>query len=420
MKPVVTRLYVLLVVLTLVGLVAWAAADWYQLRQGALSRGQAVLRQTAGLVSDLSVRTVPVRADDVARAINQGTQGDPRWRVLVLSGPDRGTEFYRGPRPAVPVDVAVPRWAPQDASEVLVALPVFRATGSALVLEGIYEFYGRNEVFALLKACGITLVTLLVLTVVVVFVSATRTGARHAADGVSDAVADEGPEPMDATSTSEAEDPASDDLEPELGFSIPDMEPPEEEYWFDESPLDDLPPLDPVEPTSAAAAAEPVPPPTAPSLFSPTTGLGWGEFLTTRLSQELVRASGLNQDLGLILFAFRQGSLEPAAWGQAVREAFPSIDLDFDYETGAAVVLPGQGLDQCLRVARAFVDGLERKTGVQVSAGVAARSGRLVSGTTLLAEAASARRRTLAGTVRVLGLKTDPDRWREHLAGEAS
>jgi hypothetical protein len=418
MKPVVTRLYVLLVVLTLVGLAAWAVADWYQLRQGAVTGGQAVLRQTAGLITDLSLRPTPAQPADLAQAVTKGTKADPRWKVLVLSGAT-GTEFYRGPRPPVPVEQAVPRWSPQEGSEVVVALPVFRANGTPLSLEGIYEFYGRAEVFSLLKACGITLVILLVLTVVVVFVSAARDDARSARP--------------DDTRADEAS-PAyewGDDLPP----ASAEVDVPEDEYWFDEdSALDDLPPLEPMEtlepletvaeaastPSSATTAAPRDTTPPAPSLFSPTTGLCWGEFLDTRLSQELVRASGLNQDLGLVLLAFKDGKPDPAAWGKAVREAFPSIDLDFDYENGAAVVLPGQSLDQALRVARSFVDNLERKWGVQVHAGVAARSGRLVSGSTLLSEAASARRRTLAGTVRVLGLKTDPDRWREHLAGEAS
>jgi hypothetical protein len=51
-----------------------------------------------------------------------------------------------------------------------------------------------------------------------------------------------------------------------------------------------------------------------------------------------------------------------------------------------------------------------------VHAGVAARAGRVLAAATLLAEAASARRRSLAGSVRVLGLKVDPDRYRAHVA----
>ena len=73
--------------------------------------------------------------------------------------------------------------------------------------------------------------------------------------------------------------------------------------------------------------------------------------------------------------------------------------------------------EQALKAARVFVDDAERTLGgAVVHVGVAARAGRVLAAATLLAEAASARRRSLAGSVRVLGLKIDPDRYRAHVA----
>src|SRR5690349_7150039 len=108
MNPVVTRLYAVLVSLTLVGLAAWAGADWYQLKQKAESYAQTVLRDSAGQVAENSVH-----GDNALNKIFATVQAaDGRWKTLVLWS-DKGTEYYRGPRPPVPADQAVPRWEPR-------------------------------------------------------------------------------------------------------------------------------------------------------------------------------------------------------------------------------------------------------------------------------------------------------------------
>lgn len=424
MKPIVTRLYAVLVALTFVGLAVWSGADWYQLQQKAQEVGRSELRQAAGLVSDLTLHPGALEATGLGRVFSQVPGADPHWKMLLLVSPDRGTEYYRGPRPVVSIDRAVPRWEPQSLSEVKVTLPVFRAVGEPLTLEGIYQFYGRGEIFQLLKACGITLVVLLVLTTIVVFLSA------RARD----------PEEEEAEASAESD---TWDSEPELEVAAETIgtmaDEKDEDYWFDETlTMEDLPPLE--EPEAAPFRADAPPPPrresdyapithspqtvaasSAPSLFAPDSGLGWEAFLPTRLDFELDRSSGQNQDLALILFEIKTGAVTPGLWGRIVREAFPSSDLDFECEGGAAVVLPGRTLEQAIQSARAFLETADRTFGgALVHAGVAARAGRLLSSATLLGEAVSAKRRSLAGTVRVLGLKTDPDRYRAHLASASA
>ncbi len=373
MNPVVTRLYAVLVALTLVGLAAWAGADWYQHRQKAETYAQTVLRDAAGQVAENSVR------GDVAigRVFATVQAADTRWKTLVLWS-DKGTEYYRGPRPPVPAEQAVPRWEPRGWSEVRLDLPVFRAGDVPLTLEAIYEFYGSGEVLSLLKACGVTLLVLLVLTSVMVVLSSRQWGQteRPARSAVPS-------EPRTAS-------PPPSPVHAPVYTPVPPTEPLAEE----------LPPLEHAE--------------SGPSLFAPS-GLGWESFLATRLDRELERAAAQNQELTLLLFGFQGESADARAWAHAVREAYPSVDLDFEYGTGAAVVLPGTPLEPALKTARTFVESLDTK-GMTVHAGGAARSGRLISAGTLLSEAASALRRSLGGTVRVLGLKADPDRYREHLA----
>ncbi|HTH13941.1 MAG TPA: hypothetical protein VMB23_06065 [Spirochaetia bacterium] len=409
MKPVVTRFYAVLVALAVVGLIAWSVADWFQLRQKAEDQGRVVLRQAAGLVSDRSLRPATAAALPLPQIFSQYPGPDPRWKTLVLWSSEGVTEFYRGPQPAEPIDKAIPQWDPRPLTEVRVSIPVFRADGSPLTLEGIYEFYGRAEIFEGLKSCGLTLLVLLVLTVVMVFVGRTEADPRE--EGEPDT--GPGPTPSFETAGDDEEDrwPSLDATEEDHSPATEDPET-DEEYWFeDELTLEDLPPLQ--EPAPPAASAP------SPSLFSPDSGLGWETFLETRLAFELERSTAQNQDLSVILLAWKEGSVDPAVWGAAVREAFPSVDLDFAQPGGAAVLLPGLTLDQALKAARSFTESADRGLGgVVVHAGVSSRTGRLVSAATLLAEAESARRRSLAGTVRVLGLKTDPDRYREHLASQ--
>ena len=369
MNPVVTRLYAVLVALTLAGLAAWAGADWYQHQQKAQAYAQTVLRDAAGQVAERSVR-----GDSALGGIFGAVQtADPRWKTLVLWS-DKGTEYYRGPRPPVPAEQAVPRWEPRAWSEIRLDLPVFRAGEVPLTLEAIYEFYGASEVLSLLKACGVTLLVLLVLTSVMVVLSSRpqKTAAREPqAQPESSAPAPQtAPHPAPAAHAAET------------------------------PPAEELPPLEV---------------PAGPSLFAPS-GLGWESFLSPRLDKELERTAAQNQELTLLLFAFKDEPGDAHAWAQAVRETFPSADLDFEYGAGAAVVLPGNALEASLKAARAFVETLDKKGLGTVHAGAAARSGRLISAPTLLSEAASALRRSLGGTVRVLGLKADPDRYREHLA----
>ena len=399
MKPVVTRLYAVLVALTFVGLVAWAGADWYQLQQRSLDQGRASLRQVAGWIAELSVRHVALDQATLGRLFGATAEG--RWKMLLLSSPDRGTEFYRGPRPPLPVDQAVPRWEAKALTEVKIELPVFRADGDPMVLEGISEFYGRPEVFSLLKACGTTLVVLLVLTTVVVFLSSRNRPGRPESEEPQVAGP---PEPK----------PKFEDEPVETIGTIPVEG--DDEYWFDDTlTLEDLPPLD----STPVRVEEPS---LTPSPYSPRTGLSLGSELNARLTRELAHADDSGTDLALLLLSAHEEAVPPAAWGDAVRTAFPDRELVFEYEGGAAVVLPGINLEQALKAARVFVDDADRTLeGAVVHAGVAARAGRVMAAGTLLAEAASARRRSLAGSVRVLGLKIDPERYREHVASaEAS
>jgi len=106
---------------------------------------------------------------------------------------------------------------------------------------------------------------------------------------------------------------------------------------------------------------------------------------------------------------------EKMGLGQPVADGVPTQRVHLEKDAQDRVVV-----DIKATVSQPLLAYIETLGGAVVHAGVASRAGRLLSSATLLGEAASAKRRSLAGTVRVLGLKTDPDRYREHLASASA
>jgi len=406
MKPVVPRLYAVLVALSLVGLACWSGADWYQRQQSALEQGRSALRQTAGLLTDLTVHHLPLDAPTLAAVFSKPAPADPRWKMLLLSSQTAGTEFYRGPRPAVPVAQAVPRWAPKALTEVKVAIPVFLAGREPLVLEGIYEFYGRSEVFALFRAATFTLFALLVLsTALIVVIARARDPEPRPGQGTLD------PEPSDAGVPDEFPIP---DLEfnlaeDEVSFAPPssdDTRTEGDEYWFDdELTLEDLPPLEDRPPVESA--------PQAPS--TPASLLGPADRFLPSLEDALARAAGLGQDLVVLDLALAPAT-DAETRDRLVAGAFGPEAQTFASDAGALVLWPGRSLEDGLAAARTLCERADEDPSAgSWRVGAAARSGRMVAASVLAAEASSARRRTQAGALRVLGLKTDPKRYQDYL-----
>ncbi|MEI8093184.1 MAG: hypothetical protein WCG80_03140 [Spirochaetales bacterium] len=395
MNTAVTRLYSLLVALTLTGLLAWAVTDWYQLRAKTETQAYEALRDAAGSVTDWSIHT-PADSKALSGVIRAKLLGDTRWKMVLLTSPERATEYYYGPRNTGDLSKESPAWAPRFPREILAEVKVYTPSGQPWTLQGVVEFYSTTEVLGLLRASGITLFVLLLLTTLLVAFQLRR--RTEPTDSARPA-----PSPAPSQEEQEAWDPG-----------VPETED-EDEYWFDESlSMEDLPPLN----TDTFVSPE------GPSLTA-DSGLGWSHFFADRLGGELDRCAADNQDLTVLLFGGAELASESTygAVAQEVRAYFPSVDLDFETREkapGIAVVLPNRSLEKGLSEAQAFLQRVERTLPqVKLRAGVAARTGRLVSAKTLTDEATSALGRAMTGATRVVGLKTDPDRYREHLARQS-
>jgi hypothetical protein len=177
-----------------------------------------------------------------------------------------------------------------------------------------------------------------------------------------------------------------------------------------------LPPASPLQEQPAHVLAGPD---QAAGLFSPATGLGWSQHLSPRLTSELERAAGSDQDLSLLLISRRNGGIRDLAF--SILEAFPLRDLAFEYDAETiAVIIPDKDLDHCLQEAKDFQSRSSRAA-APVSVGLSARNGRLVSSSRLLSEAAQALKQAeSAEGGQIVAFRADPDKYRASIAARSA
>lgn len=157
-------------------------------------------------------------------------------------------------------------------------------------------------------------------------------------------------------------------------------------------------------------------------LFSPATGLGWSQYLSPRLTSELERAAGSDQDLSLVLISCEGGEIKELAL--SALEAFPLRDLAFEYDADTvAVILPDKDLDNSLREAKDFQKSSpsrRRAAPTLISIGLSARNGRLVGSSRLLSEAGQALKQAeSSGGGGIVAFRADPDKYRAAVAASS-
>ncbi len=163
--------------------------------------------------------------------------------------------------------------------------------------------------------------------------------------------------------------------------------------------------------------------PSAAGLFSPATGLGWSQHLSTRLDSELERAAGSDQDLSLMLISRERCDIKELAL--SVLEYFPLRDLAFEVDSSTvAVILPDKDLDHSLQEAKDFQKrsaALRRSAPRQISVGLSARNGRLVGSNRLLSEAGRALKQgeSSAGGG-IVAFRADPEKYRAAIAARSA
>jgi GGDEF domain-containing protein len=161
----------------------------------------------------------------------------------------------------------------------------------------------------------------------------------------------------------------------------------------------------------------------AAGLFSPTTGLGWRQHLSPRLTSELERAAGSDQDLSLMLIGCSTAEIKDTA--ARILESFPLRDLAFEVDSStAAVILPDKDLDSALREAKDFkkISTSHPAAGqTPIYIGISARNGRLVSANRLLHEAERALKQAESSAGGgIVAFRADPDKYRAAIAARSA
>jgi hypothetical protein len=162
---------------------------------------------------------------------------------------------------------------------------------------------------------------------------------------------------------------------------------------------------------------------TVKGLFSAKTGLGWEEYLESRLSFELRRAASYDQDLVLILLKdpqLRNDQDRYLAVAQQLLKQFTFQDMLFEYKNdGYAVILPNIELDPAMREVEQFYKTVcaSRSTKCNLNSGLSSRNGRLINGNRLIAEAARALSKAITEPqTPIIAFRSDPEKYRQFIA----
>ncbi len=142
-----------------------------------------------------------------------------------------------------------------------------------------------------------------------------------------------------------------------------------------------------------------------------------GNELIPRLQSELKRAATFDQDLVLAVLQ-AEGAHPNQAFIQLSREIrafFFFKDLCYQHgDNKAYVILPNSELDEGVRTLKDFRNRLDKATPpLSFTAGLSARSGRLLEGETLIRESEAALRKSVQdGANTITGFRADPTKFR--------
>jgi hypothetical protein len=155
-------------------------------------------------------------------------------------------------------------------------------------------------------------------------------------------------------------------------------------------------------------------------LYAPT-GLSHSWFMIPRMDNELSRAGSFSLDLSVVVFDSAELQERDLRFKVAhkIIDFFTYKDMCFEGMGNRIwVMIPSQRLEIALRTVEEFLAELSSASLPSLYAGVASRSGRLMSGEGLAEEAEKALEKAIGSMDRVVGFKADPDRYRNFLAGK--
>ncbi|WP_428768524.1 diguanylate cyclase [Treponema sp. HNW] len=164
-------------------------------------------------------------------------------------------------------------------------------------------------------------------------------------------------------------------------------------------------------------------------LFSPATGMGWEQYLETRLDAELMRSASSEQDLALVLLripGIEGNRLMMKKIAAVLLDFFKFRDFVFEYKNdGFAGILLNINLDQTMVLAETvytqFKELLQSENiPSKLALGISMRSLRLLPGSRLIDEADKALQKAFNETgLPIVAFRVNPDKYRQFVADSA-
>ncbi|MDR2746147.1 MAG: hypothetical protein LBB77_01760 [Treponema sp.] len=164
-------------------------------------------------------------------------------------------------------------------------------------------------------------------------------------------------------------------------------------------------------------------------LFSPRGDVGWESYVGERLESELHRSASTEQDLILIVMAFKEpeklNDEQFRCFAEEAIHRFGHRDLIFEYgEQGLWVIHPNCSLEQGLAVSEEFNTRILTKlprpapSRIDLRLGISSRSGRLINAEQIMMEAREAFKRAVEDpSSHVVAFKSDPEKYRRYISG---
>ncbi|NNM67194.1 MAG: hypothetical protein HKM06_04175 [Spirochaetales bacterium] len=373
MNSFVTRVYTVLVLLGLAALVVWGVLDWQNKLQFNEEKSQAELAQASASLVQLEKSQGNLKVSDVSRVLKSELFVDPRWKLIELSSVSKGVEYYWGPPPPTPFPtrvqaaqyIAPPNWRANPATEKIAQVSFSFPGTLNYSLEGLYVFYGNDDLFNLLKILGFFLVGLMTLTSILLVLTTLFPEAKTA-------VNEPEPVPQDPPGENFNNLRSLEDLENlrDLDGAFADVpevatfpKSPEPETWREHH------------------LEEETPTPQAGEFEEPQTS---GE-----LSLALVTVSAENADPAVLTFALRNFFKD-------------SAEVIEDHPSRWVVILKGKSLETALNLVGDFA---HQRKDAGIFAGLSSRAGRTLTTKELFAEAERALLRARETQRPVVGLK---------------
>ncbi|MCR4742097.1 MAG: hypothetical protein K5866_04410 [Treponema sp.] len=156
-------------------------------------------------------------------------------------------------------------------------------------------------------------------------------------------------------------------------------------------------------------------------LFSPETGLGWEEYLLTRLNSELNRAISSEQDLSLFEFYISKLEKNSPTYKSIcdyLVNAYQFRDLIFEYKENKIVAMRiNMNIDEAIKFADDIykdIKELLKDSFATCNIGITSRTIRLISGERLLKEADQALNHSLElNDSPIVGFRADSEKFRK-------